>query len=94
MIHLKSKDTSWFLLVINFHDLLQFHDVPDDAIEDVTSTGVYEQLLCEKADKFVATPGSTFSVLILRNRNEIEVEDGLLMNSLHTFWIGHQMKET
>ena len=76
----------------DFHDLLQFRDVPHDAIEDVT--GVYEQLLCEKANKFVPTPGSTFSVLILRNRNEIEVEDGLLMNSLHTFWIGHQMKET
>ena len=76
----------------DFHDLLQFHDVPHDAIEDVT--GVYEQLLCEKANKFVPTPGSTFSILILRNRNEIEVEDGLLMNSLHTFWVGHQMKET
>ena len=76
----------------DFHDLLQFRDVPHDAIEDVT--GVYEQLLCEKADKFVATPESTFSVLILRNQNEIEVEDGLLMNSLHTFWIGRQTKET
>ena len=76
----------------DFHDLLQFHDVPHDAIEDVT--GVYEQLLCEKADKFVSTPGSTFSILIRRNRNEIEIEDGLLMNSLHTFWIGHQIKET
>ena len=73
----------------DFHDLLQFRH---DAIEDVT--GVYEQLLCEKADKFFLTPGSTFSVLILRNWNEIEVEDGLFMNSLHTFWIGHQMKET
>jgi len=76
----------------DFPDVLQFHDVPPDAIEDVT--GVHEQLLCEKADKFVATPGSTFSILILRNRNEIDVEDGLLMNSLHTFWIGHQMKES
>ena len=74
----------------DFHDLLQFHDVPHDAIEDVT--GVYEQLLCEKTNKFVPSPGSTFSILILRNRNE--VENGLLMNSLHTFWIGHQMKET
>jgi len=74
----------------DFHDLLNF-DVSHNAIEDVI--GVHEQLLCEKADRFVPTPGSTFSVLILRNRNEIEVEDGLLMNSLHTFWIGHQMKE-
>ena len=74
----------------DFHDLLNF-DVSHNAIEDVI--GVHEQLLCEKADRFVPTPGSTFSVLILQNRNEIEVEDGLLMNSLHTFWIGHQMKE-
>ena len=80
------------LFASDFHDLLQLHDVPPEAIEDVT--GVHEQLLCEKANKFVPTPGSTFSVLILRNRNEIEIEDGLLMNSLHTFWIGHQMKET
>ena len=80
------------LFASDFHDLLQFRDVPLDAIEDVT--GVHEQLLCENADKFVLTPGSTFSILILQNRNEIEIEDGLLMNSLHTFWIGHQMKET
>ena len=76
----------------DFNNLLQFRDVPSDAVEDVI--GVHEQLLCEKADKFVPTTGSTFSILILRNRNEIEIEDGLLMNSLHTFWIGHQMKET
>ena len=75
----------------DYHDLLQFSDVSRDAIEDVI--GVHEQLLCEKAAKFVPTPGSTFSILILRNRHEIEVEDGLLMNSLHTFWIGHQMNE-
>ena len=96
------KDKSYFdpfkeqgyklVFASDFPDVLQFHDVPPDAIEDVT--GVHEQLLCEKADKFVATPGSTFSILILRNRNEIDVEDGLLMNSLHTFWIGHQMKES
>ena len=77
------------LFASDFHDLLQFPDVPSDATEDVT--GVHEQLLCEKADRFVATPGSTFSILILRNRNEIEIEDGLLMNSLHTFWIGHHI---
>ena len=96
------KDRSYFdpfkeqgyklVFASDFPDVLQFHDVPPDAIEDVT--GVHEQLLCEKADKFVATPGSTFSILIMRNRNEIEVEDGLIMNSLHTFWIGHQMKES
>jgi len=73
----------------DFHDLLKFNISPD-IIEDFT--GIHEQLLCEKAAKFVATPGSTFSILILRNRNEIEVEDGLMMNSLHVFWIGHQMK--
>ena len=80
------------LFASDFPDLLQLHDVPPEAIEDVT--GVHEQLLCQKADKFVPTLGSTFSVLIMHNQNEIEIEDGLLMNSLHTFWIGHQMKET
>ncbi|XP_065892699.1 uncharacterized protein [Dysidea avara] len=72
----------------DFHDLLQF-DVSPDVVEDFT--GIHEQLLCEQAAKFVATPGSTFSILILRNRNEVEIEDGLMMNSLHVFWIGHQM---
>ena len=96
------KDRSYFdpfkeqgyklVFASDFPDVLQFHNVPPDAIEDVT--GVHEQLLCEKADKFVATPGSTFSILILRNRYEIDVDEGLLMNSLHTFWIGHQMKES
>ena len=73
----------------DFLDLLTF-SVSPDVVEDFT--GIHEQLLCEKAAKFVATPGSTFSILILRNRNEIEIEDGLLMNSLHVFWIDHQMK--
>ena len=96
------KDMSYFdpfkeqgyklVFASDFHGVLQFHNVPLDAIEDVT--GIHEQLLCEKANKFVSTPGSTFSILILRNRNEIDIEDGLLMNSLHTFWIGHQMKES
>ena len=53
---------------------------------------IYEQCICEMADKFVGSPASTYSALVLRHRGEVEMKDGLMMDTLHTYWIGHQVK--
>ena len=55
---------------------------------------IHEQCICEKALKFIPSPASTFVALILRNRREVKYKDGLMMDTLHTFWIGHQLKNT
>lgn len=53
--------------------------------------GIHEQCICEKANKFIQSPASTFNVFILRHRREVKMLEGLMMESLHTYWIGHQL---
>ena len=52
--------------------------------------GIHEQCLCEAAVQFVPSPASTFDALILRHRGEVATRDGLMVDTLHTYWIGHQ----
>ena len=56
--------------------------------------GIHEQCICERADKFVGSPASTFDAFILRHRGEVKTQDGLMMDTLHTYWIGHQLNKT
>ena len=53
--------------------------------------GLHEQCLCASAAKFVGSPASTFNALILRHRKEVHTRDKLMMDTLHTYWIGHQL---
>ena len=53
---------------------------------------IHEQCLCEKAGMFVGSPASTFTALILRHRGEVSRRGPLMMETLHTYWIGHQIK--
>ena len=75
----------------NFTDILSFNDMKESFRNDYL--GIHEQCLCEAALHFVPSPASTFNALILRHRGEVKERDGLLMDTLHTYWIKHQSKE-
>ena len=72
----------------NFTEL-NFNNIQDTLRMDFL--GLHEQCICEKANKFVASPASTFNAFILRQRGEAATQDGLITDTLHTYWIGHQL---
>ena len=52
---------------------------------------IHEQCLCEQAENFIGSPASTFTALILRHRGEVHRKDNLMLDTLHTYWIGHRL---
>jgi hypothetical protein len=74
----------------DFSEILDFSFLPKSLQSDYL--GIHEQCICELAVQFVPSPASTFAALILRRRGEVEKRDGLMVDTLHTFWIGHQTK--
>ena len=76
---------------VNFTDVLSFNDVKEAVRNDFL--GIHEQCLCEAALHFVPSPASTFNALIVRHRGEVREKDGLMMDTLHTYWIKHQSKD-
>ncbi len=53
---------------------------------------LHEQCLCVAATKYVGSPASTFNAFILRQRREgLHIKDGLITDTLHTYWIGHKL---
>ena len=72
----------------NMSDHLTFADVQESLRNDLL--GIHEQCLCVRAGFFVGSPASTFNALILRQRGEVNRKDQLMMETLHTYWIGHQ----
>lgn len=76
---------------VNFTDTLGFKDIRETLKNDYL--GIHEQCLCEAALNFVPSPASTFNALILRWRGEVKERDGLMMDTLHTYWIKHQSKD-
>ena len=76
---------------VNFTDVLSFIDVKETVRNDFL--GIHEQCLCEAALHFVPSPASTFNALILRHRGEAKERDGLMVDTLHTYWIKHQSKD-
>lgn len=91
------QDQSWFqpfrdagfnvYFAGDFPDVLDFTHVPTSVRMDLL--GVHEQCICQKAGKFVASPASTFDAFIKRHRGEVKMKDGLMMETLHSCWIGH-----
>ena len=91
-------DHSWFqpfrdagfnvYFATDFPDVLDFAYVRKSVRMDLL--GVHEQCICLKAGKFVASPASTFDAYIKRHRGEVKMKDGLMMETLHSCWIGHQ----
>lgn len=77
---------------VNFTDLLGFNDIKETLRNDYL--GIHEQCLCEAALHFVPSPASTFNAFILRHRGETREKDGLMMDTLHTYWIRHQSRDT
>ena len=55
---------------------------------------IHEQSICIQASKFVGSPASTFTAFILRHRGDVRWRNGLMVDTLHTYWIGHQIKKT
>lgn len=95
-----SSDIEWFEpfskagyrmhFASNFTDILNFTHLPETLRPDFL--GIHEQCLCEGAEEFIPSPASTFDALILRHRGEVRTRDGLMVDTLHTYWIGHQVK--
>lgn len=93
------QDHSWFqpfraagfniYFAEDFPDVLDFTYVPVSVRMDLL--GVHEQCICQKAGKFVASPASTFDAFIKRHRGEVKMKDGLMMETLHSYWIGHHV---
>ena len=75
----------------DFSEILDFSFLPESLWSDYL--GIHEQCICELAVQFIPSPASTFSALILCRRGEEEKRDGLIIDTLHTFWIGHQTKQ-
>lgn len=74
----------------NFTNYYNLSDIPHNVRKDML--GMYEQLVCVRAQLFVPSPHSTFSNYILRQRGETNAQDGLLYdNVVHTAWVGHRI---
>ena len=96
-----SVDPTWFqpfvdegfklYFSINFTDVFSFSDVKETLRNDVL--GIHEQCLCEAALNFVPSPASTFNAFILRQRREVKEREGLMVDTIHTYWIRHQAKD-
>ena len=71
----------------DFTEMLNFTTVSSSLRNDL---GIHEQCLCEAAVQFVPSPASTFDALILRHRGEVATRNGLMVDTLHTYWLGHQ----
>ncbi len=94
-----SSDLAWFepftkagykmRFASNFTDIFNFTQRPQTVRSDFL--GIHEQCLCERAEEFIPSPASTFDALILRHRGEVRTRDGLMVDTLHTHWIGHQV---
>ena len=76
---------------VNFTDTFSFNDIKETLRSDYL--GIHEQCLCEAALHFIPSPASTFNAFILRQRGEVRERDGLMMDTLHTYWIRHQSKD-
>lgn len=74
----------------NFSELLDFSFLAESLQGDYL--GIHEQCICEMAGQFIPSPASTFAAYILRRRGEVQRRDGLMIDTLHTFWVGHQTK--
>ena len=72
----------------DFTEILNFTAVSSSLRNDLL--GIHEQCLCEAAVQFVPSPASTFDALILRHRGEVATRNGLMVDTLHTYWLGHQ----
>lgn len=75
---------------VDLSQYLSFPSVQESLRNDLLA--IHEQCLCELADTFVGSPASTFTALIVRHRGEVRRRGPLMMETLHTYWIGHQIK--
>lgn len=76
----------------NFTHILDFKYVKKSLQNDLL--GIHEQSLCEEALQFIPSPASTFNAFILRHRGEVSKKAGLMQDTLHTYWVGHQLQKT
>ena len=76
----------------NFTKLLDFSFLSQSLQSDYI--GIHEQCICELAVQFIPSPASTFAAYVLRRRGEVEERDGLMISTLHTYWIGHQTHQS
>ena len=93
-----ATELSWFqpftkagfklFFATNFSDILNFTLFSESVRGDYL--GIHDQCLCEAAIDFIPSPASTFDAFILRHRGEVRTRDGLMVDTLHTYWIGHQ----
>lgn len=91
------KDGEWFKPFIEEGYRLLFSDDVNLTFPTIRQSlqndfvGLHEQCLCMGASQFVGSPASTFNAFILRHRGEVQIKDQLMMDTLHTYWIGHTL---
>ena len=71
----------------NFSDILSFPHLPYALRQDML--GIHEQIICVRAERFIPSLSSTFTAFIRRERQDIDIVDGLYTDTLHTTWIKH-----
>ncbi len=76
----------------DLQSLLSFPNIKKAMRNDFLA--IHEQCICEQAARFIGSPASTFTALILRLRGEVRVQNGLMLDTLHTYWVGHKRKKT
>ncbi len=92
-------DLSWFnflkdegfkiYFATDFPESLNFTFIHESVRQDYL--GIHEQIICELSNKFIHTEHSTFSLYVNRLRGEIDTKDGLYVEGIHTYWIGHTL---
>ena len=65
------------LFAEDFAEQLQLKNIPSAFVQDLS--GLCEQLICAHADNFVASPYSTFSSFINRQRIKLTWKKGMLL---------------
>ena len=75
----------------NFTEILGFKNIKESLRKDIL--GIHEQCLCEEALHFIPSPASTFNAFILRHRGEVNTKARLIQDTLHTYWVGHQLQK-
>ena len=71
----------------DFQESLNFSYIHETVRQDFL--GIHEQIICELSNKFVSSEHSTFSIYVNRLRGELDSKDGLYMEGMHSYWIGH-----
>jgi hypothetical protein len=74
-----------------FLHVFDFQGIP--SVLTLDYIGIHEQIICQNAERFIASPLSSFSVYILRGRGDLVWKQGLMTQYSPALWIPNQIKQ-